>query len=201
MDTIAPGTLVLESRHTGERIELRRRPAGAGDSLEIQGLLPAGRPSMSVHAHHGQTLRLHVRSGVLHALVGGRNLRIPAGETLEIPPGTPYRFWNEQNHDAAYEGEASPAGDLDRYLQAYSQVVNAGERNSPPLTYLARVQLRHADTQTVNLLWGPAQTLLFMGVALFGAMTGRYRGDDWPGADARCPGAPPVSREGVPEPV
>lgn len=191
MQPFTPTPLVLQNRHTGERLELRRLARGDADAdvLALAGRIPAGRPSMSVHEHHSQHIRIEVRSGVLHALVGGRHATIPAGQTLDLPPGTPYRLWNEEREDAIWEGEATPAGDLDRYLQAYMQVVNSGEPNRPPLTYLARVQLRHQNTQSVKLLWGPSQSLLFMAAALFGGLTGRFRGTEWPGAPERCPGA------------
>jgi hypothetical protein len=36
----------------------------------------------------------------------------------------------------------------------------------------------------------PVQAVLFRTVVVLGTLLGRYRGTDWPGCPARCPGAP-----------
>lgn len=187
--------LVLENRHTGERLNLRRTPADPVERLEMTGSLPPGKAAMSVHVHRGQEVGLNVSSGTLHALVDGQTVAVEAGESLTIPPNTPYRLWNEGGVSVAYEACATPALDLDRYLHAYFDVVNAGELNRPPLTYLAQVQMRHQDSQAVRLLWGPFQELLFSGAVVTGSLTGRFRGADWPGSPERCPGIAPVAPE------
>lgn len=180
--------LLLENRHTGETMALRRTTVSGEEALEIDGVLPPGRAAMSVHAHRGQDLALSVRTGSLRALLGNRRVTIPEGETLHVPRGTPYRLWNEGMDASEYRATAVPVADLDRYLQGYFQVVNAGERDHPPLTYLARLHLRHRHSQSLRLLSAPFQTALFLGAAAAGALVGRYRGEGWPGAPDTCPG-------------
>lgn len=186
--------LVLVNRHTGERLVLRRTGADPAERLEMKGSLPPGRAAMSVHMHRAQDVRIRLDGGTLHALVDGRTVAIEAGEALEIPRGTPYRLWNEGPTPATYGATVTPALDLDRYLQAYFDVVNAGERDRPALAYLAQVQMRHQQTQAVRLLWGPLQELLFAGAVAVGFATGRFRGGEWPGSPERAPGLAPVTR-------
>lgn len=189
-------SLLLRNDHTGETIELRRGADGSADRLELACSLPPGRASMSVHAHRMQDLTVTVRSGLLRVLVEDRTADVPAGESLSIPRGTPYRLWNENPEPVHYVAVADPAGDLDRYLQGYFQVVNAGERDRPPLGYLARLQLRYRHTQSIRLLAPVLQVPLFMTAAAAGVLLGRFRGRDWPGAPERCPGLP-ESRAGT----
>jgi hypothetical protein len=87
--------------------------------------------------------------------------------------------------------------DLDRYLQAVFEVVNAGPPARPPLFYMAHVALRHRDTQAVLLMPRLAQRLLFHLIVALGTILGRYRGDDWPGSPARCKGTPIGRGSGV----
>jgi hypothetical protein len=90
----------------------------------------------------------------------------------------------------AFEGQVRPAVDLDRYLQAVFEVMNAGPRGRPPLFYLGHAALRHRQTQTALVMGRPVQAVLFRTVVVLGTLLGRYRGTDWPGCPARCPGAP-----------
>jgi hypothetical protein len=94
----------------------------------------------------------------------------------------------------AFEGHARPVVDLDRYLQAIFEVMNAGAPHRPPLYYLAYVALRHRRTQTVLVLPRPLQAVLFRLAVAVGTLLGRYRGTDWPGCPTRCTGAPEVAR-------
>ena len=90
----------------------------------------------------------------------------------------------------AFEGRARPVVDLDAYLQAIFEIMNAGPPNRPPLIYLAHAALRHRDTQTVLILSRPLRALLFPAAWLLGTLLGRYRGSDWPGCPEHCRGAP-----------
>ena len=85
--------------------------------------------------------------------------------------------------------------DLDRYLQAVFEVMNAGPPGKPSLFYLAHVALRHRQTQTVLVMPLPVQAVLFRVVMVLGTLLGRYRGTEWPGCPARCTGAPEVAGE------
>ena len=93
-----------------------------------------------------------------------------------------------------FEGWARPVVDLDRYLDAVFEVVNAGPSGRPSLFYMSHLTLRHRQTQAV-LFMRPIQAVLLRAVVLLGTILGRYRGTDWPGCPTRCLGAPVVQAE------
>ena len=74
------------------------------------------------------------------------------GESLLLPRGVPHRWWNEGDEPLAFEGFTHPAVDLDRYLQAVFDIVNAGPPGRPSLFYLAHLALRHQRTQAVLVM-------------------------------------------------
>ena len=131
-----------------------------------------------------------ITAGTLAAEVDGQRLTFGPGETVRLPHGVPHRWWNDGDKPLDFEGYARPAVDLDRYLQAVFEVINAGPPDRPPLFYLAHIVLRHRRTQTVLVIPPVIQALLFRVVVAVGALLGRYRGTQWPGCPARCTGAP-----------
>jgi quercetin dioxygenase-like cupin family protein len=191
----SPTYLRLENRHTGEVLELRRRRQDGESVLELRGTLPAHREGPPLHIHHLEDESGTVTAGALSADVGGRRVDAGPGRTVSLPRGVPHRWWNEGDEPLAFEGTVRPIVDLDRYLQAVFEVVNAGPRNRPPLLYMAHVALRHQRTQGVLVMPRPIQAVVFRAAVMIGTLFGRYRGDDWPGCPARCTGAPTVDGE------
>lgn len=183
-------SLRLHNRHTGEILELRRRRQGGDTILELRGSLPPRSEGPPLHVHHLEDEDGRVVAGRVSVLVGGRRMQAGAGESLQLPRGVPHRWWNEQDEPLAFEGTVRPLVDLDRYLQAIFEVVNAGAPNRPPLFYLAHAALRHRRTQSVLVMPAAVQAVLFRAVVMLGTVLGRYRGTAWPGCPARCTGAP-----------
>lgn len=183
-------TLTLENRHTGERLTLRRVPRGDEVWLELKGSLPPGREGPPMHVHLAEDEEGHVRAGSLSVVIDGRRMTVGAGGSASIPRRAVHRWWNEGAEPLEFEGLARPVVDLDRYLQAMFDVLNAGPPGRPPLFYMAHAALRHRRTQAVRILPRPLQAVLFRVVVAVGTVLGRYRGTDWPGSPARSPGAP-----------
>ena len=119
------------------------------------------------------------------------------GQQVLLPKGVPHRWWNEGSQPLAFEGLTRPGVDLDRYLQAVFEVMNAGPPNRPSIFYLAHASLRHRRTQTVLVMPPALQAVLFRLAVALGTVLGRYRGTDWPGCPARCTGAPEVAGAGA----
>lgn len=187
--------LVLENRHTGEHLELRRIRRGDEIWLELRGTLPPHREGPPLHIHFAEDEEGTVHSGTLSAVVDGRKIQVNTGESASFPRGSVHRWWNDHDEPLEFVGFARPVVDLDRYLQSLFEVLNAGPANRPPLTYLAHVLLRHRRTQGVALMPQVVQAVLFRMAYLAGLLLGRYRGNDWPGSPDRCTGAPLVSDE------
>ncbi len=182
--------LILENRHTGERLELRRVLQGGLAALEIRGSLPPHQEGPPLHVHFEEDEEGTVVAGTLSALVDGARVDVPTGGAAAFPRGSAHRWWNEGEGVLSFVGRARPVIDLDRYLQAVFEVVNAGPPGRPPLFYMAHTLLRHRRTQAALVIPRPLQAVLFRLVVLLGTLLGRYRGTDWPGCPARCTGAP-----------
>lgn len=189
MTSSPPSALRLENRHTGEVLELRRQRLGGMVVLEIRGTLPPHRQGPPLHIHHDEDEEGVVIAGRLSAELGGRRLSAGPGEAVQLPRGVPHRWWNEGDEPLSFVGRARPVVDLDRFLQAVFEVVNAGPPGRPPFVYLAHAALRHRRTQQVVGMPPLVQAILFRAVVAVGTVLGRYRGTDWPGCPARCTGA------------
>ena len=187
--------LVLENRHTGERLELRRVLLGGQMCLELRGSLPPRSEGPPLHVHLKEHEEGRVNRGRLTALVDGKRVEAGPGESAELPLGSAHRWWNEGDEPLEFVGYARPVVDLDRYLQAVFEIVNAGPADRPSVVYMAHVIRRHRETQEVFLMPRPVQAVVFGLAYLVGSLIGAYRGDDWPGCPSRCPGAPLVGPE------
>jgi len=183
-ESVAP--LVLESRHTGERLEMARVRRDGAIWLRLRGTLPPHREGPPLHVHHVEAEEGHVLAGTLSAVVDGREVRIERGGSASFPVGSAHRWWNDGDEELAFEGYAGPLVDLDRYLQAVFDVLNAGTPDRPPLLYIAHVAWRHRRTQSVLIGPAPVRAILFPLAVMIGTLLGRYRGSDWPGSPARC---------------
>lgn len=187
-----PGkALRLENRHTGEELEIRRAMRDGVEVFELRGSLPPHREGPPRHIHHHEDEEGYVTGGMVAVELGGQRLDVGPGQRLKLPRGVPHRWWNQSDSTLTFEGWVTPAVDLDRYLEAVFEVMNAGSPNRPPLFYLAHVALRHRKTQTVLAMPGPLQAIVFRVAVLLGTLLGRYRGTDWPGCPVRCVGVPP----------
>lgn len=190
-------SLVLESRHTGERLVLHRARDSRGvEELHLSGTLPARREGPPLHIHaledeHGQVL-----AGTLSASLDGKTLTIGAGGSARFPKGSAHRWWNGGDDELVFQGVATPAVDLDRYLHALFEVLNAGDSGRPPIFYLAHVLHRHRKTQTALVVPRLVQAVTFPIILLIGTALGKYRGNAWPGCPERCVGAPSAAGPG-----
>jgi len=123
--------LVLEHRHTGERLELRRVRIDGETCLELRGSLPPRSEGPPLHVHLREGEEGTVIRGRLTATVGRQRVEAGPGETAELPLGSAHRWWNQGDEPLEFLGFVRPVVDLDRYLQAVFQMVNAGPPERP----------------------------------------------------------------------
>ncbi len=189
--------LRLTNRHTGEVLEIRRETRDGETVFGLRGTLPPRRQGPPLHVHHAEDEQGLITAGALSAQVAGERCLVRTGETVQLPRGVPHRWWNDGDEPLAFEGVTAPAVDLDRYLQAVFEIMNAGPPERPSLFYLAHLALRHRRTQSVLVMPPALQAVLFRLVVAVGTLLGRYRGTDWPGCPARCTGVrAPAARAG-----
>ena len=190
--------LRLENRHTGESLRMRRvRNAEGQTVLAIDGSLPPRKNGPPLHVHFHQREESIVRAGTLGAQIGNQKAVLRAGEASVFPAGVAHKWWNAGEDLLELSGQAIPAGDLDRYLQALLAVLNASPSGRPSIFYLAHVSWRHRKTQAVMLPPLALQRIIFPLVLLVGRVLGKYRGTDWPGSPESCTGAPVVEAASV----
>jgi quercetin dioxygenase-like cupin family protein len=185
--------LTLRSRHTGEQLDLRRIVRNGEVCLELKGSLPPRQDGPPLHVHYREHEEGNVIAGTLSAEVDGRVIRVEAGGTASFPMGSAHRWWNAGDEVLVFEGITKPVVDLDVYLQAAFDVLNAGPAHRPPIFYIAHLAWRHRKTQAVLFAPRWLQAVLVPVVVLVGTVLGRYRGTDWPGCPAGSAPAPLAS--------
>jgi quercetin dioxygenase-like cupin family protein len=189
-------SLRIELKNRGEWLEMRRvRNSNWIEEIHMNGSLLARRQGPPPHIHLEEDERGEVVSGVASAMLEGKQLVLKAGESFHFPKGSLHRWWNDGDEELFLRGVVTPAVDLDRYLQAVFEVLDAGPPNRPPIFYMAHVLYRHRKTQLTPVIPRAVQAVLLPIVVLLGTLLGKYRGTSWPGCPSRCTGAPSASLE------
>ena len=185
--------LQLELRHTGEILRMRRVRDSEGQTiLALDGSLPPRADGPPLHIHFHQREEGIVKAGTLGAQVGTERSIVPTGGAAVLPAGVVHKWWNAGDDLLELSGRTIPAGDLDRYLQAIFAVLNASPSGRPSVFYMAHVAWRHRYTQALAMPPRAIQRIVFPLILFLGRILGKYRGDNWPGSPASCPGAPEV---------
>jgi len=84
--------LIIENRHTGERLAMRRVKRGDEVWLELKASLPAHRQGAPLHIHVAEDEEGVVRSGTLSAVLNGRRFTAGSGERVSLPRGSAHRW-------------------------------------------------------------------------------------------------------------
>jgi mannose-6-phosphate isomerase-like protein (cupin superfamily) len=77
--------------------------------LEVEARWNAGAKPPPPHLHPSQDERFVIHEGELTVEVDGATRTVRAGETLEIPRGTPHRMWNTGKTAARATWQTTPA--------------------------------------------------------------------------------------------
>jgi mannose-6-phosphate isomerase-like protein (cupin superfamily) len=185
--------LQLENRHTGEMLRMRRVRDSQGQTiLNLEGSLPPRADGPPLHVHFYEREEGVVKEGTLGVRIGKQNTLVQAGGAVVLPPGVVHNWWNAGDDILVFSGQAIPAVDLDRYLQAVFAVLNASPSGKPSIFYIAHVALRHRHTQALAMPPRAIQRVAFPLIVFIGRALGKYRGDNWPGSPQSCMGAPEV---------
>jgi quercetin dioxygenase-like cupin family protein len=91
---VKPGD-VLDNPITRQSLTFRRTTADTGgELLEVESRWEAAGPEPPAHYHPRQDERFQVLEGELRARVGDVEHAVGAGDTLDVPAGTPHAMWN-----------------------------------------------------------------------------------------------------------
>jgi mannose-6-phosphate isomerase-like protein (cupin superfamily) len=98
-----------------------------GALLEFDDFLGIGYVSPPEHVHPGQEERFEVISGLLGLRINGRKLRLHAGETVAVPPGTPHTIWNAGTNQTHLRVEFQPALQTEAFFRSMFALARDGK--------------------------------------------------------------------------
>lgn len=164
---------------TGDRLWFLTLPQPGEPALEFECELPPHSPGTPLHIHARVAERFEcVRGELRMALGAGADLwRLMPGMTLDVPPGTPHRFWNGADHPVRFRSRVTPGAEFERFLRTIYALGAAREvgKSGMPASPLRLALLRElADLYFV----GPplfVQRPVFAALSALATLTGARR--------------------------
>ena len=138
--------IVLENRHTRERLVLRPDIGADGTPIvRVRAHLPPGCETKPMRVHLHQVEDGVVRAGTLGARVGGVVTMVPPGGRVELPAGVEHRWWNAGSIPVDFEGQVVPAGRFIEFTTALFALLNESPNGRPALRPMARLLYAYRD--------------------------------------------------------
>jgi quercetin dioxygenase-like cupin family protein len=166
----------IENPVTGQRLIFATGET-AGESRRIEGVFKPSRLRGVDHIHPDQAERFEVVDGRLGLRVSGRESVLEAGETADVPAGTPHSCWNAADGETRVVFEFQPWNDAtERFYELYFGFAQEGKVDSegkPKLLDVATVWRemgKHGALASPPL---PLQRLLFSILAPIARLLGR----------------------------
>jgi mannose-6-phosphate isomerase-like protein (cupin superfamily) len=157
----------------GERLDvLERTPA----ALVLEAAYAPGGTAPPTHYHPAQDEHFEILQGRLRVEVAGVRRDLQAGETLDVPRGTPHRMWNPHPQPARARWETRPAGRTEQWfialadLQGTDHVDSTGTPKVLPFAALAQA---YRDTFRLAAGPEPATRIAVAALAIAARATGR----------------------------
>jgi quercetin dioxygenase-like cupin family protein len=187
----------------GDWMVFRETARDTGGELLSAELIVSPHGKNPLHVHPHQEERFKALSGTLGVQIRDETGRLGEGEEATVPPGTPHRWWNDDDQEEARVFvEFRPALNSEIYFETLYGSTRDGKINEKGPSFL----LQHAVTLTgVNKgeIYRaspsvPVQNLLLTTLAPVGRMLGyrdhypKYSGVEAPGAEGA---GPPSSTE------
>ena len=141
---------VLEMKQLGLTVRFLRTGADTGG--EVLEMEVTGRPRgflSQAHVHGAQTERLEVVSGTMKMVIGGREHVLTAGQSIEVPAGTPHRQLPVGAGPGVVRIEVRPAGQTQAFLERLAELCREGKitrTGFPRPVAGAELVLDYADT-------------------------------------------------------
>jgi quercetin dioxygenase-like cupin family protein len=115
-----PETLNLAGHDT---VTVERADA---DALEVEARYAPGGSPPPKHLHPAQDEHFEVREGEMTTRVDGVERVLRAGDTLDIPRGTPHQMWNASDAPARVAWRTSPALRTLEWFRALDELHRSG---------------------------------------------------------------------------
>ena len=101
------------------------------EELEVEATYAPGSQAPPNHLHPAQDEHFEILEGAMQVLLdGGPERTISAGDTLDVPRGTPHVMWNRAEAPARTRWITRPAGrteDWFRTLDSFQRRIESGE--------------------------------------------------------------------------
>jgi quercetin dioxygenase-like cupin family protein len=124
---------VLENPFTGQNLTFRRTTAQTGgELLEVESSWSGPGPEPPEHYHPHQEERFEVLEGELRARVAGAERTVRAGETFEVPAGTPHTMWNPGPGRARAVWQTRPALKTEAFFEMLWGLARAANEGKTP---------------------------------------------------------------------
>jgi len=168
---------VFSNPVTGERAVLLTDPETHPDRALVGHLFvrPGGRVA-APHVHPVATERFHVLAGRVGFEVGGQRRELQAGESYEVPPGTPHDWWQIGAEEAQVLVEVTPGERFARLITTTFGLARDGHvdaRGLPPLLQAAVSLTAYRDAIVFTSPPPAVQRFLFGGLAPLGRLLGK----------------------------
>jgi mannose-6-phosphate isomerase-like protein (cupin superfamily) len=141
-----PGDM-LENPFTGQSLTFRRTAAETGgELLEVESSWAGGGTEPPEHHHPRQDEHFEVLEGELRARIAGSEQTVRAGETLDVPAGTPHTMWNPGGGRARAVWQTRPALRTEAFFEMVWRLAQAAhEGKSPDPDEAAAMMQEYAD--------------------------------------------------------
>lgn len=134
---------VIENPVTGQRMRFLITGAESGGELfRAEGTFPPGGFAGVEHVHPQQHEHFEVLSGRATFVVEGAERVLGAGETIEVPAGTPHTFRNAGDEEMCVSAEFRPAPEsTERFYELYFGFAQEGRVNEKAMPGLLDIAL------------------------------------------------------------
>jgi mannose-6-phosphate isomerase-like protein (cupin superfamily) len=163
---------VIRNPATGETVTFLVT-ASDSDGKLLQLDMTAEKSSAPTHVHPKITERWDLRAGRVHFQVGNEVRLLDAPAQLEIPAGTPHRFWSDGPIHTIVDYK--PAGGFEGFLETIYALAAAGKTNKKGMPNILRsAVIGHAHLDDYALPFPPVgvQRVLFGLLAPLGRALG-----------------------------
>jgi quercetin dioxygenase-like cupin family protein len=146
----------VENPMTGEVLVFHETSADTGGAfVRFETIVRPGGTVAAAHVHPYQTERFDVLAGTLGVKAGRTKAELGAGDSIEIEPGTPHRFWNAGTNEVRFVAEVSPALEFESLIETMFGLAADGKTNHrgmPNPFRLAVIANHHFDTVRLPLV-------------------------------------------------
>ena len=166
---------VVENPVTGEKATVRvGTRESRGQQLIVDVELRGAGFGLPLHVHPALHERITVVSGRIGVLVNGESAVREAGAMIDIPPGTPHRFWNAGICVATVAIDIQPAKRFEAFIRNMVGLAQDGKTNQKGMPHLLQLAVIATEFDDVVRFCRPPRLLQMALFPLLAAIARLY---------------------------